>query len=106
MKRIFRTLNMPIKRSTVNVISAIFTFPEIIKEMRNNGENNFQPYTKLMYVMKPNFDVPFKLIRSGENCEILITIFKPEYYSEPMFEKKLIEIQGAMEKMKHIIENT
>lgn len=118
------TISMPVKQKTANVFDAILDcpqklFPEATRD--NHGWWSFlsqQGNAKLKFnsdrkqgTLNPliiendiRWNVPMKVVTSGDFSELIVTINKPEQITEQEFLDKVREAETYMENMKQIIE--
>ena len=50
------------------------------------------------------WNVPMRIVSSGENSEIVITLIKPDELTDEQFDSRMAEIEQVFENMKKIIE--
>ena len=50
------------------------------------------------------WNVPMRVVSNGKNSAVIITLFKPDHFSDQLFDERIKEIEKVMENMKEIIE--
>ena len=51
------------------------------------------------------WDVPMRVVDSGDTSEVIITLFQPSELSDSAFDERIKVIEEMMQQMKNIIEN-
>jgi len=52
-----------------------------------------------------SWNVPMRVVPNGENSHVIITLFKPEHFSDQLFDERMKEMEQIMENMKQIVES-
>jgi len=52
-----------------------------------------------------SWNVPMRVVPNGENSYVVITLFKPEHFSDKLFDERMKEMEKIMENMKQIVES-
>ena len=120
-----RTISLTVNKKTGEVFDAILNippkmFPDAIKN--NDGWWMFQgPCGKAKLKFRENekfgildhiyedpdgkWDVPMRVVPSGDVAEVIITLNKPHDLTDESFLMKVKEVEGILQKMKEAIEN-
>ena len=117
---------MYVNRKTGDVFDAILNSPPKImpdaiqnkddswsfSTPRGNANLKFMPNKNLGildYLYRDDeasWDVPMKVISSGNDSEVIITIAKPDILTEKQFEERMKEIEILFKNLKKLIENS
>ena len=119
-----RTITIPINRKTADVFDAVLESPQKMMPDAKKLEDGWWTFTGPFGPAKLKFnenrqlgildhqyvdngtkwDVPMRVVSSGDYTEMIITLFKPENLSEQEFNDYTKEVEKIMENMKQIIE--
>ena len=119
-----RTITISVKRKTGDVFEAILNLPPKMAPDAKKKEGNWWSFTtergpaqlkffdnKQLGILdyqyidtEAKWDVPMRVIPSGDSSEILITLNKPEGMSEEVFQKRTKEMEQITQTMKQILE--
>ena len=119
-----RTIAISVKRKTGDVFEAILNLPPKMAPDAEKRDDDWWSFTtergpaKLKFFEnkqhgildyqfidgEAKWDVPMRVVSSGDSSEILITLIKPEGMSEEVFEKRTKEMEQITQTMKQIIE--
>ena len=125
MEQKSRTISVTVNKKTGEVFEAILNippkmFPDAVKN--NDGWWMFQgPHGEAKLKFRENekfgildhvfedpdgkWDVPMRVVPSGDHAEVVITLNKPQDYTDEHFNEKVKEVEGIFQKMKEAIEN-
>lgn len=120
-----RTITFSVNKKTGEVFDAILNippkmFPDAVKN--NDGWWMFQgPHGEAKLKFKENekfgildhifedpdgkWDVPMRVVSSGDVSEVVITLNKPQNFTDELFSERVKEVEEIMQKMKEAIEN-
>ena len=120
-----RTISLTVNKKTGEVFDAILNippkmFPDAVQN--NDGWWMFQgPFGKAKLKFRENekfgildhiyedpdgkWDVPMRVVPSGDVAEVIITLNKPHDLTDESFLMKVKEVEGILQKMKEAIEN-
>ncbi len=119
-----RTLSFSVKRKTGDTFDAILNAPPKMMpgaERSKDGwwsfitprgqaklkfnENRSLGILDHLYVDKESkWDIPMRVVPSGDESEIVITLVKPEEITDEQFNKRMDEIGQVFENLKKLIE--
>ncbi|MBS3925802.1 MAG: hypothetical protein KGZ34_03820 [Nitrosarchaeum sp.] len=119
-----RTITIPINKKTSYAFDAILNAPPKMMpdaKMSSDGWWSFStPRGNARLKFKENrslgildhvfidqdsqWNVPMRIVSSGEDSEIVITLIKPDELTDEQFDNRMIEIEQVFENMKKIIE--
>lgn len=119
-----RTITIPINKKTSYAFDAILNSPPKIMhdaKMSSDGWWSFStPRGNARLKFKENrsfgildhifidqdskWDVPMRIVSSGEVSEMVITLIKPDELTDEQFDSRMVEIEQGIENMKKIIE--
>ncbi|PIN96810.1 MAG: hypothetical protein COU45_05915 [Nitrosopumilus sp. CG10_big_fil_rev_8_21_14_0_10_33_7] len=119
-----RTISIPINKKTSVAFDAILNSPPKMMpdaKMSSDGWWSFStPRGNARLKFKENhslgildhvfidqdsqWDVPMRIVSSGEESEIVITLIKPDELTDEQFDNRMVEIEQVFENMKKIIE--
>lgn len=119
------TITFTVDRKTGEVFQAILDlpqkmFPKAIK--KDDGWWMFKgPYGDAKLKFDPNkelgildhvyedseakWNVPMRVVSNGDFCEVIVTLFKPDHFSDEQFNQRMKEMEKVVEQMKIAIEN-
>ena len=125
MEQKSRTISFTVNKKTGEVFQAILNippkmFPDAVKN--DDGWWMFQgPHgqAKLKFSENEKFgildhifedpdgkwDVPMRVVPSGDSAEIIITLNKPQNFTDEYFIERVNEVEEIMKRMKEVIEN-
>ncbi len=83
-----------------------FTTPRGPAKMKFNENKELGILDHLFVDDEARWNVPMRVISNGENSAIIITLFKPDNFSDQLFDERMKEMEKIMENMKQIIEKT
>ena len=121
-----RTITITVNRKTGDVFDAILNLPPKIAQDAKKKDDNWWSFTtergpaklkffenKQLGILDYQFidneakwEVPMRVVSSGDSSEIVITLFKPQNLSEQIFDKRMKEMELITQTMKQIIEQT
>ena len=119
-----RTLTIPVNKKTGDAFDAILGSPAKMMpdaKMSSDGWWSFStPRGNARLKFKENrslgildhvfvdqdsqWNVPMRIISSGEESEIVITLIKPDELTDEQFDSRMVEIEQVFDNMKRIIE--
>jgi len=119
-----KTITISVSKKTADVFEAILISPMKIMQDAKKNENGWWSFNTLRGPAKMKFkenkqfgildhlfvddeakwEVPMRVIPNGENSIIIITLFKPEKFSDQLFDERMKEMEKIMQTMKEIIE--
>lgn len=119
-----RTITMTVKKKTGEVFDAVLNAPGKMMPDAKKNPDGWWSFTASRGPAKLKFrenrqlgildhtfedpeakwDVPMRVVSSGETSEIVVTLVKPENLTDDQFDERVVEIQGIMNSMKDIIE--
>ena len=119
-----RTISIRVNRKTGDTFDAILNSPPKIMpdaKITSDGWWSFSTprgYAKLkfnenkslgildhMFIDKESkWDVPMRIVSSGDESEVIITLIKPDELTDEQFNERMIEIEQVFGNMKKIIE--
>ena len=120
-----RTINITVNKKTGDTFDAILTVPPKMMpdaKISDDGWWSFTgPYGKSKLKFNQNrslgvldhfyvdeessWDVPMRVIPSGDFSEVVITLNKPDELTDEQFDKRMTEIEEMVMSMKQIIES-
>ena len=120
-----RTINITVNKKTGDTFDAILTVPPKMMpdaKISDDGWWSFTgPYGKSKLKFNQNrslgvldhfyvdeessWDVPMRVIPSGDFSEVVITLNKPDELTDEQFDKRMTEIEDMVMSMKQIIES-
>ncbi|GKS66510.1 hypothetical protein YTPLAS73_00570 [Nitrosarchaeum sp.] len=119
-----RTITIPVNKKTSYAFDVILNLPPKIMpdaKMSSDGWWSFStPRGNARLKFKENrslgildhvfidqdsqWNVPMRIVSSGEESEIVITLIKPDELTDEQFDRRMVEIEYVLENMKKIIE--
>ena len=119
-----RTITINVSRKTGDVFDAILDLPpKMTENAKKNADGSWSfttprgpAYLKfnenksfgiLDHVFKDNeakWDVPMRVVSSGDESEIMITLVKPDEITDEQFNERMKEMEELVSTMKKIIE--
>ncbi len=119
-----RTITMSVSRKTGEVFDAILNSPpKIMPDAKQNGDGSWSFSTPRgnanlkfkhnktfgildhLYQDEENlWDVPMRVVPSGNESEVIITIVKPDTLTDAQFDERMKEINQLFENLKQIVE--
>ena len=119
-----RTIVMSVNRSTGDVFDAILNAPPKMMPdavQKNDGSWSFSTprgIASLKFMENKDrgildhqysddqatFNVPMKVVQSGEDSEVIITVEKPEVLTDEQFDERMVEIGSVFANLKTLIE--
>jgi len=119
------TITIAVKRKTGEVFEAVLNCPpKMMPDAKKNDEGwwsfttergpaklKFNENRQLglldhQYVDNDaSWNVPMRVVPNGENSYVIITLFKPEHFSDQLFDERMKEMEQIMENMKQIVES-
>lgn len=120
-----RTITISINRKTADVFDAILEAPKKLMpgaQKQSDGSWSFTtPRGNASLKFKENkqlgildhlfedpearWDVPMRVVSSGDYSEVIITLMQPKELNDESFDERVKEVERAMESMKQIIES-
>lgn len=119
-----RTITMSVSRKTGEVFDAILNAPpKIMPDAKQNVDGSWSFSTPRgnanlkfkhnktfgildhLYQDEENlWDVPMRVVPSGNESEVIITIVKPDTLTDAQFDERMKEINQLFENLKQIVE--
>ena len=119
-----RTITMSVSKKTGEVFDAILNAPgKIMPDAKKNSDGSWSfstPRGNANLTFKHNksfgildhlyedeetlWDVPMRVVPSGDESEVIVTITKPDKLSDEQFDERMREIDELFENLKQIIE--
>ena len=119
-----RTITMSVSRKTGEVFDAILNSPpKIMPDAKQNGDGSWSFSTPRgnanlkfkhnktfgildhLYQDEENlWDVPMRVVPSGNESEVIVTIVKPDTLTDAQFDERMKEINQLFENLKQIVE--
>ena len=119
------TITIAVKRKTAEVFEAVLNCPpKMMPDAKKNEDGSWSFTTERgpaklkfnenrqlglldhQYVdNEVTWNVPMRVVPNGENSFVILTLFKPEHFSDQLFDERMNELEKIMEKMKQIIES-
>jgi hypothetical protein len=120
-----RTITMSVNRKTGDVFDAILTSPpKMMPDATQNNDGSWSFSTprgnanlkfmqnKTLGILdhlysddEASWDVPMRVVSSGEESEVAITISKPDVLTDEQFDERMKEVEILFGNLKKIIEN-
>ena len=120
-----RTLTFTVDRKTGEVFDAILNlprkmFPDAIKHDDGSwmfkgpfgdAKIKFREDEKLGILdhvyedSSAKWNVPMRVVSNGDFSEVIITLFKPDHFTDELFDERMKEMEKIVEQMKQAIEN-
>ena len=120
------TITISVNRKTAEVFDAILDCPKEMMSDAKKDDDGWWSFTTSRGPAKMKFNenkqlgildhlfvdnearwnVPMRVVSNGENSAIIITLFKPDIFSDQLFDERMKEMEKIMENMKQIIEKT
>ena len=121
-----RTITMTVKKKTGDVFDAILNVPPKIMPDAKKSEDGWWSFTaqrgparlkfkenKQLGILdhvfidqEAKWDIPMRVVSSGETSEIIVTLVKPKNLTDEQFDERAIEVESMMNGMKEIIEKS
>jgi len=121
-----RTITISVCRKTGEVFDAILNSPpKIMPDAMQNNDDSWSFSTprgnaNLKFKQNKTFgildhlysddeaswDVPMRVVSSGDSSEVIITITKPEVITDEQFDERMKEIEILFKNLKEIIEKS
>jgi len=118
------TITITVKRKTAEVFEAVLNCPPKMMSDAKKNEDGWWTFTTERGPAKLKFNensqhgildhqyvdndaswnVPMRVIPNGENSYVVITLFKPDHFSDKLFDERMKEMEQIMENMKQIVE--
>jgi len=119
-----RTIVMPVSRTTGDVFDAILSAPaKMVSDAKKHGSDAWSfstPRGQANLKFKPNktygildylyeddeakWEVPMRVVPSGNESEVIVTVSKPEILSDQQFDERMKELEEMFQNLKQIIE--
>ena len=119
-----RTITITVSRKTGDVFDAILDSPpKMMEDAKKNSDgswsfttprgsaylkfNENKPLGILDHIFKDDeakWDVPMRVVSSGDESEVMITLIKPDELTDEQFNERMKEIEELASTMKKIIE--
>ena len=120
-----RTITISVKRSTGEVFDSILNMPMHMMEDATKGQDGWWSFitprgpAKLKFFEdkelgildhkfedeEVNWHVPMRVVSNGDHSEVILTMFKPDEFTDEVFEERMSEMEKMMDHMKQLIEN-
>ena len=120
----FRTLTFTVKRKTGDAFDAILNAPpKIMPDAKKSkdgwwsfssprgqaklkfNENKSLGILDHMYIDEESkWNVPMRVVSSGDESEVIITLIKPDEITDKQFDERMSEISKVFENLKQLIE--
>ena len=120
-----RTINITVNKKTGDTFDAILSVPPKMMPDAKKSDDGWWSFTgphgksKLkfnqnkslgvldhFYVdQESSWDVPMRVVPSGDFSEVIITLNKPDELTDEQFDKRMAEIEEMIVSMKQIIES-
>ena len=121
-----RTITISVKRSTGEVFDSILNMPMHMMEDATKGHDGWWSFitprgpAKLKFfedkdlgILDHKFEdeevkwhVPMRVVSNGNHSEVILTMFKPDEFTDEVFEERMGEMEKMMDHMKQLIENS
>jgi len=118
------TITMTVNKKTGDVFDAILNVPSKLMPDAKKNQDGWWSFTASRGPAKLKFkenkqlgildhvfvdteakwNVPMRVVPSGETSEIIVTLVKPENLTDKQFDERMLEVQNMMNSMKEIIE--
>lgn len=115
---------MSVSKKTGDVFEAILSAPsQMIPDARQNSDGSWSFSTErgnanLKFIQNKTFgildhlyvddeakwEVPMRVIPSGDESEVIVTVIKPESITDSQFDERMVEVEKMFSNLKHIIE--
>ena len=119
-----RTITINVNRNTAEVFDAVLKSPPKLMpdaKINNDGWWSFTgPWgpgklkfneNKQLGILDHQFvdndalwNVPMRVVSNGDDSAVIVTVFKPDGFSDQLFDERMKEIEKIMQAMKQIIE--
>ena len=119
-----RTIILSVSRRTGDVFNAILNSPpKMVPDAKKNHDgswsfstprgnaslkfNHNKAFGILDYLYvdeESSWEVPMRVVPSGEESEVIVTITKPENLSDQQFDDRMKEVESLFQNLKEIIE--
>ena len=119
-----RTITMSVSRKTGEVFDAILNAPpQMMPDAKQNGDGSWSfstPRGNANLKFKQNrafgildhlyedeesaWEVPMRVVSSGDESEVIVTIMKPDVLTDDQFDERMVEIDELFQNLKKIIE--
>ena len=83
-----------------------FTSPWGPSKLKFNENKQLGLLDHVFVEPKSKWNVPMRIVPSGETSEIIVTLVKPESLTDEQFDERMMTIEEMMTAMKHIIESS
>lgn len=121
-----RTITMTVNKKTGEVFDAILNVPPKIMPDAKKNDDGWWSFTasrgparlkfnenKQLGILdhvfidpEAKWEVPMRVVPSGETSEVIVTLVKPENLTERQFDERIKEIEDIMTSMKQILEQS
>ncbi|NIM25901.1 MAG: hypothetical protein GTN97_02050 [Nitrosopumilaceae archaeon] len=121
-----RTIILSVSKKTGDVFDAILNSPpKMMPDAKQNGDGSWSFSTprgnaNLKFKHNKNFgildhlyedeetawDVPMRVVPSGDESEVIVTISKPDVLTDAQFDERMREIDEVFKNLKDLIEKS
>ena len=121
-----RTISITVNRKTGDVFDAILNLPpKMATDAKKESDDSWsfttdRGHAKLKFFTskqhgvldyqyvdnEASWNVPMRVVSSGDSSEIVITLVKPENLSDQIFDKRMQEMEQITQTMKQILEQS
>ncbi len=81
-----------------------FSTPRGNAKLKFNENKSLGILDHLLIDKESKWDVPMRIVSSGDESEVIITLIKPDELTNEQFNERMIEIEQVFRNMKKIIE--
>jgi len=81
-----------------------FSTPRGHAKLKFNGNKSLGILDHMFIDKESKWDVPMRIVSSGDESEVIITLIKPDELTDEQFNERMIEIEQVFGNMKKIIE--
>ena len=119
-----RTITMSVSKKTGDVFDAILNAPsQMIPDAKMNSDGSWSFSTErgnanLKFLHNKRFGildhlyvdneakwmVPMRVVPSGDESEVIVTVVKPDSISDSQFDERMLEIETMFSRLKNLIE--
>jgi len=121
-----RTLTISVKRNTGEVFDSILDMPMKMMEDATKSQDGWWSFKtpkglakmkfyedKELGILDHKFEdedakwhVPMRVVSNGEHSEVIITLFKPDGFTDELFDEHMKEMEHMLDHMKQLIEQS
>jgi hypothetical protein len=120
-----RTITISVKRSTGEVFDSILNLPMHMMEEASKSHDGWWSFktsrgpAKLKFYEdkelgildhkyedeEAKWHIPMRVVSNGDHSEVILTMFKPDEFTDEIFDERMGEMERMMDNMRQLIEN-